>query len=264
VQKSRAPKLAGNTDVQPEDSGKDDKKKRPMSTGRMRGKPEADQLHIDHSNLAPGPESSRYETPRSVGSVSTAGTNRVPPAAPPVLPYESGATPKPRAQSAGKVRSEHSRGDAALAPSNYRAAGKAMSNMQQVKNALSNVCLAGGHFALQRDEALKAIDLYHSGQASLLEIRDNAPVAQFVILFFHAKSFSYRGVYGVDPQTGDMVRMVGKGPRILPEQLIEEYLKYETSSRSFKPLPTKSLTATTDAVALDPAKLKKLMHGAEK
>lgn len=54
------------------------------------------------------------------------------------------------------------------------------------------------------------------------------------------------------------------GPKILPTESIEEYYKYESSSRSFKKLPTVALSSTCDAVSVDPAKLKKVMSSAMK
>jgi hypothetical protein len=246
-----------------------------MSTGRMRqsenGNPEGNILVTDNS---------RYAGAKSVGGASSAAPRKgsVPPLPQDAIQASSlagSATPVPRSQSAGKSRLKqpiHS------SDSNHtKPASKGMSNYQQVKNALTNVFLAGPLSAGERDDAFKTMDMHFSGQSSLLEVRyfarnvvlvtncwcqvrHNVAVSQFIILCFQSKSLSYRGIYGVDSQTGDVVRIVGKGPRILPEQLIEQYLKYESSSRSFKPLPTKSLTATTDAVSIDPAKLKKLLH----
>jgi hypothetical protein len=55
------------------------------------------------------------------------------------------------------------------------------------------------------------------------------------------------------------MKIYGRGPKVLSEALIEEYYKYETSSKSFRKLPTRSLTSTTDAVAIDPSKVKKIL-----
>jgi hypothetical protein len=55
-----------------------------------------------------------------------------------------------------------------------------------------------------------------------------------------------------------MRKIFGRGPRTLPESVVGQFLKYESSSRSFKPLPSRSLTSTTDAVSVDAAKIKKM------
>jgi hypothetical protein len=52
-------------------------------------------------------------------------------------------------------------------------------------------------------------------------------------------------------------KITGVGPKILDSSLIEEYFKYESSSRSFKKLPIAKLSSTCDAVSIDPSKVKK-------
>jgi hypothetical protein len=106
-----------------------------------------------------------------VGDVSSVGTPRV---------------ASDRAQSAGKSR----RGDSE----------QRVSNQQQIKNALTAVCLAGSHFDNQRSEAISKLDQYYA-------TRDNGrppygPINQFIILLFNAKSLSFRGIYAVSPING--------------------------------------------------------------
>jgi hypothetical protein len=71
---------------------------------------------------------------------------------------------------------------------------------------------------------------------------------------FHPFSFK-------NTKTGSINRIYGRGPKTLLPTHIEEFFKYESSSRTFKILGTKTLTGTTDAISVDPAKLKKLMSG---
>lgn len=147
-----------------------------------------------------------------------------------------------------------------------RSSTNKLSNQQLIKNAISNVCLAGAHFEAQRVEAIQSIDYWHTGEgaeARRKSIGDavvaspTASVAQFIILFFHSKSLSFRGLYAVDPYTGAIHKIFGRGPKSLPVLCIEDYFKYESSSRSFKKLPVKSLSSTVDAVSVDPSQLKK-------
>jgi Microtubule-binding calmodulin-regulated spectrin-associated len=138
---------------------------------------------------------------------------------------------------------------------------KALSNVQQIRNALSHVCMAGAHFDSQREEALGVIEKMSRQSETITAQPDdiNPAVTQFVILFFHSKSLSFRGIYAVDPVDGALRKVFGRGPRVLLEAYAEEFFKFETSSRSFKPLHTKTVTSTTDAVSVDPAKLKRLL-----
>ena len=142
-----------------------------------------------------------------------------------------------------------------------------LSNQQQVKNAISNVCLAGGHYEGQRAEALGAIDYWHIGEGAetrkrdLRGVVDTSPttaVTHFIILFYHSKSLAFRGIYAVDPFTANTHKIFGRGPKSLPTLSIEDYFKYESSSRSFKKLPVKSLSSAVDAVSIDPSQIKKV------
>ena len=51
----------------------------------------------------------------------------------------------------------------------------------------------------------------------------------------------------------DAEKIAGKGPRRFDEPLVKRFLKYDSSGRSFAPLPSKSFTFTTDAVVLAPS-----------
>jgi hypothetical protein len=75
-----------------------------------------------------------------------------------------------------------------------------------------------------------------------------------------SKMLSFKGLYIVTGGTGEseIRRLSGRGPRVLPLTVIEEYYKYESSTRSFRKLPTLSLNSTCDAVSVDPTKIKKL------
>ncbi len=48
-----------------------------------------------------------------------------------------------------------------------------MSNYQQIKNAITHVCLAGSHFEAARIEALNVVDQYHRGKATAGEVNMN-------------------------------------------------------------------------------------------
>ena len=78
---------------------------------------------------------------------------------------------------------------------------KTLSNLQQVKNAINHVCLAGGHYETQRNEAVRAVET-----CSVLTDQESVPISQFLVLFFHSKSLSFRGIYAVHPLDGKYVR----------------------------------------------------------
>lgn len=73
-----------------------------------------------------------------------------------------------------------------------------------------------------------------------------------------SKMLSFKGLYIVDINTGEIKRISGRGPKILPQNVIEEFYKYESATKSFRKLPTLTLNNTCDAITIDPTKIKKL------
>ena len=129
------------------------------------------------------------------------------------------------------------------------------SNYLSIKNALNSVCLAGTHFDEQRNYTLSILDL----KANNSNHNGSLQTTQFLILFHHSKCLSYKGLYEVCPYTGKILKLVGKGPKCIDTKQIQNYLKYETSTKSFKILSIYSIAATVDAISMDPSlvKLKK-------
>ena len=76
---------------------------------------------------------------------------------------------------------------------------KALSNIQQVKNAINLVCLAGGHFDVQRAEAVRAIELCSTVDSDMC-------VTQVLVLVSNSKSLSFKALYAVHPIDGTYVR----------------------------------------------------------
>lgn len=131
------------------------------------------------------------------------------------------------------------------------------SNYLSIKNALNSVCLAGTHFDEQRNYTLSILDLKANNNNN--NNNGSLQTTQFLILFHHSKCLSYKGLYEVCPYSGKILKLVGKGPKCIDTKQIQNYLKYETSTKSFKILSIYSISATVDAISIDPSivKLKK-------
>ena len=56
---------------------------------------------------------------------------------------------------------------------------------------------------------------------------------------------------------GCVEKIFGKGPKELADATVSEYLKFESSSKSFKNLPVKSFSSAVDGVIIDSTKRKK-------
>jgi len=123
--------------------------------------------------------------------------------------------------------------------------------------------LAGAHSDIARQEALSAVDDVFKQGLIVSDHDKRIPISQFVILMYQNKSLSFRGIYGISPLSEDYIRIYGRLPKILPRDIpIDSYLKYSSSSRSFTVIPTKTITNTTDAIGIDPAKAKKYFGNA--
>jgi hypothetical protein len=117
---------------------------------------------------------------------------------------------------------------------------------------------------------LELLELYRQGGLASLRPIHPFPliedllgkVYQFVLLFYKAKSLAFKGVYVLSPlsvhatEQKILVRIWGKGPNRLAATeggVVKEFMKFETSSKSFKSLPVKALTSTVDAVIIEPS-----------
>jgi hypothetical protein len=124
-----------------------------------------------------------------------------------------------------------------------------LTNHKQIKIAISSVCLAGLHFLHDRTATLKAIDR--------LAQEEPRTIYRFLILLQSTQSMVYRGLYGLDSCTREIIKLVGKGPKIVNADSIKAFIKFETSTRTFKALPTKSISDTVDAIVIEQAKSRK-------
>lgn len=251
-----------------------------------KGRSKSDHGAHDHFAEYPFDDAGRPLLPVSAASASTAGA----------YPHEAGGLRQPSKPNSAATETGSFEQDALPAPparlgasSSVRARGERalrskLSNVSRVKNAITNVCLAGPSNQDIRNKCFAALDHWHSGEGAekrrrrltSMALAMDAPdafggsssgpsavpissaVSQFVVLFYHSKTLSFRGLYAVDPITASLYRIHGRGPLELPTEKISGFLKYETGSRSFVPLAhVKSLTSTCDAVSVEPSSLKK-------
>ena len=121
-------------------------------------------------------------------------------------------------------------------------------NHQNVRNALTGVCLAGGVNAERLADAIEALSAHGSEHV--------------VILLVEGQALAYRGLYAIQGRvqgSAELVRLAGKGPQRLQEAAAEKLYKYSSARRAFIPLPGFSaLASTTDAISLTPMAMKRL------
>ena len=113
---------------------------------------------------------------------------------------------------------------------------KHKSNKQIVKNAISDVCLAGGPNAAKKIEVLKCL-------------RDSQS-DHFLILFRDIIGCKFRGLYVYSQQTESAQRIGGFGPREVTPEMIVKLYKYNSGAKEFQEIPTKRVSSSIDAVTI--------------
>ncbi|CAM9425449.1 unnamed protein product [Ectocarpus sp. 13 AM-2016] len=118
------------------------------------------------------------------------------------------------------------------------------SNRKLVRNAINFLCLAGGHLQERKARALEALDSH--------------PASNFVVLLAHTKLLSFKGLYacrGEDDGSAD--RVFGLGPPYVDATMASGFYKYNSAAREFREVHSKTLGKTTDAISMEPTRLKR-------
>eukprot|EP00752_Nemacystus_decipiens_P010612 g9450.t1 len=118
------------------------------------------------------------------------------------------------------------------------------SNRKLVRNAINFLCLAGGHLEKKKARVLEALDSH--------------PAANFVVLLAHTKLLSFKGLYACNgDEDGTADRVFGLGPPHVDATMVSGFFKYNSAAREFREVHSKSLGKTTDAVSMEPTRLRR-------
>ncbi len=71
----------------------------------------------------------------------------------------------------------------------------------------------------------------------------------FLILFRDA-SCQFRAVYTMNPETEEMVRLTGFGPRVISLTMVESIYKYSSDRKQFTVIPSKTMSMSVDAFTI--------------
>ncbi|XP_030205907.1 calmodulin-regulated spectrin-associated protein 3 isoform X2 [Gadus morhua] len=113
------------------------------------------------------------------------------------------------------------------------------SNKFIIHNAISRCCLAGKVNEPQKNK--------------IVEEMEKSPANHFLILFRDA-SCQFRAVYTMNPETEEMVRLTGVGPRVIGPDMVESIFKYSSDRKQFTAIPSKTMSMSVDAFTI-PAQL---------
>ncbi|XP_072925123.1 calmodulin-regulated spectrin-associated protein 3 isoform X2 [Hemitrygon akajei] len=111
----------------------------------------------------------------------------------------------------------------------------AKSNKYIIQNAITRCCLAGKVNEPQKNKILEEIEKSKSNHYLIL-FRDN--------------SCQFRAVYTFPPESEEMHRVAGVGPKVITKNMIEGIYKYNSDRKQFTQIPSKTLSASVDAVTI--------------
>uniref|UniRef100_A0A4W5RKD3 Calmodulin regulated spectrin associated protein family member 3 n=1 Tax=Hucho hucho TaxID=62062 RepID=A0A4W5RKD3_9TELE len=109
------------------------------------------------------------------------------------------------------------------------------SNKFIIHNAISRCCLAGKVNEPQKNK--------------IVEEMEKCQANHFLILF-RDSSCQFRAVYTMNPETEEMVRLTGIGPRVISPAMVESIYKYSSDRKQFTTIPSKTMSMSVDAFTI--------------
>lgn len=83
----------------------------------------------------------------------------------------------------------------------------------------------------------------------LVQEMEKSAANHFLILFRDA-SCQFRAVYTMNPETEEMVRLTGIGPRVIVPEMVESIYKYSSDRKQFTAIPSKTMSMSVDAFTI--------------
>ncbi|KAM9792136.1 calmodulin-regulated spectrin-associated protein 3-like [Neosynchiropus ocellatus] len=109
------------------------------------------------------------------------------------------------------------------------------SNKFIIHNALSRCCLAG--------------KVNETQKTKIVEEMEKSPANHFLILF-RDSSCQFRGVYTMNPDSEELVRLAGVGPKSVSSAQVESIYKYSSDRKQFSAIPSKTMGMSVDAFTI--------------
>ncbi|XP_029014684.1 calmodulin-regulated spectrin-associated protein 3 isoform X2 [Betta splendens] len=109
------------------------------------------------------------------------------------------------------------------------------SNKFIIHNAITRCCMAGKVNEPQKNK--------------IVEEMEKSSANHFLILFRDA-SCQFRAVYTMNPETEEMVRLTGIGPRVITLEMVESIYKYSSDRKQFTVIPSKTMSMSVDAFTI--------------
>uniref|UniRef100_A0A8C4GES8 Calmodulin regulated spectrin-associated protein family, member 2a n=1 Tax=Dicentrarchus labrax TaxID=13489 RepID=A0A8C4GES8_DICLA len=111
----------------------------------------------------------------------------------------------------------------------------AKSNKHIIQNALAHCCLAGKVNEGQKNK--------------ILEEMEKSEANNFLVLFRDA-GCQFRSLYTYCPETEEINKLAGFGPKSITRKMIDGLYKYNSDKKQFSQIPAKTMSASVDAVTI--------------
>ncbi|XP_073705326.1 calmodulin-regulated spectrin-associated protein 2 isoform X2 [Garra rufa] len=111
----------------------------------------------------------------------------------------------------------------------------AKSNKYIIQNALAHCCLAGRVNEGQKNK--------------ILEEMEKTEAYNFLILF-RDSGCQFRSLYSYYPESEEISKLAGIGPKTITPKMIENLYKYSSDKKQFSKIPAKTMSASVDAITI--------------
>ncbi|XP_076613362.1 calmodulin-regulated spectrin-associated protein 1a isoform X4 [Chaetodon auriga] len=109
------------------------------------------------------------------------------------------------------------------------------SNKPIIINAIAHCCLAGRVNETQKNAVLEELEKCDSNH---------------LIILFRDGGCQFRAIYSYSPDTEEIVKFTGTGPRTISRKMIDKLYKYSSDRKQFTVIPAKSVSVSVDALTI--------------
>ncbi|XP_038589934.1 calmodulin-regulated spectrin-associated protein 1-B-like isoform X2 [Micropterus salmoides] len=109
------------------------------------------------------------------------------------------------------------------------------SNKPIIINAIAHCCLAGRVNEGQKNAILEELEKCESNH---------------LIILFRDGGCQFRAIYSYSPDTEEIIKFTGTGPRAITRKMIDKLYKYSSDRKQFTVIPAKSVSVSVDALTI--------------
>ncbi|GLD51610.1 calmodulin-regulated spectrin-associated protein 1-B-like protein [Lates japonicus] len=109
------------------------------------------------------------------------------------------------------------------------------SNKPIIINAIAHCCLAGKVNEAQKNVVLEELEKCESNH---------------LIILFRDSGCQFRAIYSYSPDTEEIIKFTGTGPRSIGRKMIDKLYKYSSDRKQFTVIPAKSVSVSVDALTI--------------